>query len=184
MKLKKIIASLMLLSSLNCFASHITVDQQKVFSELDKLSNDLESNDTWALYIRKFGHEKIMIRFPKSPKLARLEDNKESYCIECEHDGGIYQLLVQPTDNLQSNLIQEKLKKIAKELALENIDHIIKKRSQNLLDVSYNEDKTNTHVNQRIIVTKENTFTLISKHPKSVNSSDEYFMHSFNILYS
>jgi len=182
MKQKIIIFFLIILSSFNCFASHITIDQQKLFSELDKLSNDLEGGDIWALYIRKFGHDKIMLRFPKSPKLTLLSNKKESYCVQCENEDSDYQLLVQPLNGRASNILKKKLQKIEADLSSKKLEHFTKKESKNVLDISY--DESDIHISQRIIVTDENVFTLISKHPNSLSSSDTYFIHSFSILNS
>ncbi len=182
MKLKIKIFFLILFSSFSCFASHITLDQQKLFSELDKLSNDLENDDIWALYIRKFGHDKVMLRFPKSPKLILLSNKKESYCVQCENDDADYQLFVQPLNGRKSNILKNRLQKIEADLSSRKLEHFTKKESKNVLDISY--DEKDVHVSKRIIVTDENVFTLISKHPNSLNSSDTYFIHSFSILNS
>jgi hypothetical protein len=184
MKYKIIIIFLIILYSVSCFASHITIDQQKVFSELDKLSSDFESDDIWALYIRKFGNEKIMIRFPKSPILKSLSDQENSYCIQCKDENNIYQLFVQPLDNYQKDIIYTMLQKVQNDSNAEIVNHFTKKESKNILDISYYENNNDKQVRNRIIVTKENVFTLKVEHPKSSTISDEYFMHSFDILNS
>jgi len=182
MKLKVIIFFLIVFSSFSCFASHITIDQQKLFSELDKLSNDLEDENIWALYIRKFGHDKVMLRFPKSPKLTLLSNKKESYCVQCENKDSDYQLLVQPLNGRNANILQKKIQKIEVDLSSKKLERFTKKETKNTLDISY--DEGDIHISQKIIVTDENVFTLTSKHPNSLSASDTYFIHSFSILNS
>lgn len=171
-----------------CFADHFSIDQQMFFSQLDeKYSKDVEDRDIWALYIRTFGHEKVMVRFPFMPKLTC--DRKDHFCIQTKDRHTVYKLFVDPLKHQDPNtVLEKKIEQIQKMRSL-RLCSATKKNGEKYaqLELSYidpwiagNGEKTVVHLH--VIVSNENIYTLLSQGLETEKNEHDTFVNSFEIL--
>ncbi|MGD2170245.1 MAG: hypothetical protein PVI40_08410 [Chlamydiota bacterium] len=186
--MKKIIFCLILLIPLISFADHFTVDQQMFFSELDeKYSKNVEDKEIWALYIRTFGKEKVMVRFPNMPKLKCLRP--KHFCVNAKSDEVTYRFFVEPLKEKEGDkVLQDKLASIKNAKNLKVISEKFSAQNENkILDIEYQAnwlagrgEKTLFHM--RILSSQKNTYILVTQHPESSKNEHFYFINSFEII--
>lgn len=170
------------------FADHFSVDQQMFFSQLDETySKDVDDSDIWALYIRTFGHEKIMARFPLMPKLTCY--GNEHFCVQAKDKQIEYKLFVDPL-NKQSpeKVLDNKLASIEKIRSLKVLSSNKKMDEKYaVLDLSYRDpwlagNGENMMFYLHVIVTDENVYTLLSQCLETQKNEHDTFINSFEIL--
>ena len=118
-----------------------------------------ESDHTWPAFIRQFGADKVVIRFPEEPRYSypRLAwEGSKVMQIEGSKEGVLHRLLVQPApESFDAFIEQKKLSLSSQEDSLlvssDSIDH-------RTVDLLYRSEKK--WVRERIFVSKDHIYLM------------------------
>lgn len=165
----------------------MNVEQKKMWNEWDKKFDfsDKESK-VWVVFIRKFGKEKIVVKFPKKPELSCFYKVKlPSFKVQVKEEKKLYSLTVEPNNEKDTERFFNLKKKEMEKIPYYQIQDMHQK--DNSLDIYFvdflhSNEKKETFFHQRILVTENNIYTLFSHVESEKKDQILYFIESFSII--
>ena len=164
-------------------------DRMKLSQPGEEYREDSEEEDVWVVLVKQIGDEKFLVRFPKTPEDEYFEKGSSEkvfrYCSSEDEAEYILHVMKGGSDSAYLSSHLEKIRLAGYHILKEK--EIGQLEESRILDLIYEgpliaTDGTKTVFKERILISDENTYHILTKYHEGKEERHDKFIESFELV--